>query len=50
MLHRIQQAGAQRSLNSFRHENGTFLLQSTPWGSDLGLDWVLLASMDSTRH
>ena len=51
MLHRIQQApGGAAQPQLFRHENGTFLLQSTPWGSDLGLDWVLLTASSANAE
>ena len=51
MLHRIQQApGGAAQPQLLRHENGTFLLQSTPWGSDLGLDWVLLTASSANAE
>ena len=51
MLHRIHQkpeGSAQPELQ--RHNDEAFLLQSTPWGADLGLNWVLLTASSANEE
>ena len=51
MLHRIHQrtdGAVQPELQ--HHKDGAFLLQSTPWGGDHGLDWVLLTASSANEE
>ena len=51
MLHRIHQKpgdSAQPALH--RHNDKAFLLQSTPWGVDHGLNWVLLTASSANKE
>ena len=51
MLHRIHQKpgdSAQPALQ--RHNEEAFLLQSTPWGGDHGLNWVLLTASSANEE
>ena len=51
MLHRIQQAPGDESQPQLQHHQGrAFLLQSTPWGSDHGLDWILLTASSANEE
>ena len=51
MLQRIHQApGSSLQPQLLRHKDGAFLLQSTPWGSDLGLDWILLTASSANAE
>ena len=51
MLHRIhQKPGGASQPELERHDDGAFLLQSTPWGADHGLNWVLLTASSANEE
>ena len=51
MLHQIHQKPGDSPQPQLRHhEDGAFLLQSTPWGRDHGLDWVLLTASGANEE
>jgi len=51
MLNQIHQRPEDSSQPQVQHhQGGAYLLQSTPWGSDHGLDWILLTASSANEE